>query len=261
MLLRISPEPLVTTSADYDHAVDMFRQRCSQIPGVVSVLLYGSIAQGTVRVGKSDIMDAVVVLEDCVLQDQHRFCEVLEKMVEICRYLSRLGIPFHPFHYCTRYEFSANQFGLCLAAWRDDRMSCVLWGEDPRATAGSSDTEQTVLRSAFWAWRRSLHGLLALTHGQAVLPAFAVRCITRFVKVVPALACLALGESVTPSEALKVLANRLGRPNVQPLIQIASMMQDGTAEEGKIDSSTVGRVVQSYERLHDELECRVAGNR
>jgi tRNA nucleotidyltransferase (CCA-adding enzyme) len=99
----------VTNVEDYDRAVQEFVANMRRLGAdVVSVLLYGSIARGSVVPGESDLLDAQVFLRDEVFQTKERFLNVLETMVESFQRLSRTGIPFHPFLYFSLAEASCS---------------------------------------------------------------------------------------------------------------------------------------------------------
>jgi predicted nucleotidyltransferase len=127
------------TAKDYQEVTERFTEDMKALgEDVVSVILYGSIARGNVRPGKSDLMDAYVFLRKEVFEDRTRFLGVLQHLVQTCHWLSQTQLPFvHPFHYYSEDEMGNLPAGF-VGTVRSEQSSKILLGEDIRARLGSS---------------------------------------------------------------------------------------------------------------------------
>jgi hypothetical protein len=147
------------TEEDYRRALAGFVADMEGLgPDVICVLLYGSLARGDIRPGRSDLLDGVVVLADGVMEERERLGRVLLAMVESCRKLASVGVPFQPFHYC-----SAGELGLTPAMfapiWASRRSSKVLLGDDCRGRMTPTAGSLAAARNAFFRARRAAQAL------------------------------------------------------------------------------------------------------
>lgn len=127
------------TAKDYQEVTRRFTEDMKALgEDVVSVILYGSIARGNIRPGKSDVMDAYVFLRKEVFEDRTRFLDVLQHLVQMCNWLSQTQLPFvHPFHYYSEDEMGNLPAGF-VGTVRSEQSSKILLGEDIRPRLGSS---------------------------------------------------------------------------------------------------------------------------
>lgn len=198
------------TADDYWRVADAFASSLASLgDDLSSIVVWGSLARGDLVPGKSDVLDAYVVLADGVLSDQRAHARCVLRLVEACRGLRESGLPYsHPVHYQTTGEL-ADQDALYLPTMVAVDSSHLLAGEDPRPRLAAQQGAQAVARCVFFAMsRRFLSPLAAyLTQPQltdAELRALLARLL-RLLKALPTFACAALGEPTTEGGALSSL--------------------------------------------------------
>ncbi len=139
------------TARDYQEVTRRFTEDMKALgEDVVSVILYGSIARGKVRPGKSDVMDAYVFLRKEVFEDRTRFLDVLQHLVQTCDWLSQTQLPYHhPFHYYSEHEVG-NLPAAFVETVRSEQSSRILLGHDIRPQLGSSEGFRSMLKTGLF---------------------------------------------------------------------------------------------------------------
>jgi hypothetical protein len=153
--------------SDYTRMVDEFVQAMSGLgDDVCSVILYGSIVKNTVRPGVSDLIDAVVIFQPGVLQDETACYRALDVMTDISTRLANRGIPFHPCHYFTLDFWSA--LAQYVPSWESERFSRIAAGRDVRPFLRSADLDFAYVRGLYFAsctqFRRSAALFMSKLH-------------------------------------------------------------------------------------------------
>lgn len=150
------------TAKDYQEVTRRFIEDMKALgEDVVSVVLYGSIARGDIRPGKSDLMDAYVFLRKEVFEDRTRFLDVLQHLVQTCNWLSQTQLPFvHPFHYYSEDEMRNLPAGF-VGTVRSEQSSKILLGEDIRPRLGSSKGYRSAMNTGLFFFLSK--GCLGLT--------------------------------------------------------------------------------------------------
>lgn len=143
------------TVEDYEAALDAFLADMQNLGSdLLSVLLYGSLARGDIRPGRSDIMDAYVYLRRDVFESREKFIKALEIMTDASIRLSRTGLPYHPFHYFSEDELNSLP-AVYGPTWKRNERT-VLAGEDVRSKIGSTPATVSVARVSFFNTRRTM---------------------------------------------------------------------------------------------------------
>lgn len=245
----------MTTRSAYDDCLELLLRTCRQLgPDVVaSVVLYGSMARGAVRPGESDVLDALVILQDAVLQDPGVYASVTGALVGVCREIALSGLRFHPFRYLTVSEL-ARVPAFELPCWRSDRFSRTVLGEDLRGRIASVDADLVFLRGAFFAGRRTIQATgsyLAADVSPGAQAAACTRAVMLLTKILPARACAACGDHADASEALERCARVLPGFDPRPY----ETLQRAAREAGPLDDTAildgVVLMLDLNERLHD----------
>lgn len=201
------------TIADYERCADEFCHIFDQLgERVVAILLYGSVARGSIRPGESDVLDSAIVFADSEIQEEYRFYRLLDVMLEGCDYLRHSGLPYnHPFHYYTQSEFCKAYDAFYIPSWKTDAFSKVLVGHDVRPAVSTVDTDFLLTRGSFFAFRTFiLQNLTAFLAQSAPARSEINRVITiihRFELYMTTLACFAYGVEVEVSAALEKVIN------------------------------------------------------
>jgi len=149
------PQGVNYTLSDYQSAVDRFLEDLRPIRSdVSSALLFGSLARDDVRPGKSDLLDAYLVLRSEVCLDRERFLRTLHVLVDAAANLSRTGLPVHPFFYC--FEHERDHFHEShLMFYQSDATNRMLLGEDMTARSGVRAESSAVARTSFFLARQT----------------------------------------------------------------------------------------------------------
>jgi len=180
------------TAEDYQRAVDGFLEDLGRLgDDVVSVLLFGSMAMGTLRPGKSDLLDAVVFLRDETFRDRGRFLRALSVMTDACDRLSRCGIYFHPFVYWNERDPLPASFFVHSAL-----DSSFIYGQDIRERFGPTEASSAVFSTAFFHQRRLAFPLIGYLYKKGLTPRNCRDIIYSLVqagKQLPVMVCAAFG--------------------------------------------------------------------
>jgi len=201
----------VITEGDYERCA---RQFCSVFDPlgeqVVSILLYGSMARGEIKPGKSDVLDAAVIFKDLTSSGEQEFYRKLDTMLQACQGLAESGLPHeHQFHYYTEDEFCHVHDPVFTPSWHTNECSSVLSGQDIRRRAGSDAIDAGTMRGAFFALRMSLTRDLAsflVNPKQPSIRRQAIAAIRKAGLYVATLACFACGADGEVSRAAENLA-------------------------------------------------------
>ena len=224
------------------------------IPNLIAIFLCGSIAKGTIQPGKSDVMDACVVLSDQTSHDYRSFCNSLSAMTSICIWLESCGLPYHPFLYCFETEFCTHQFGLFIKAWCSNKSSRVLFGPDLRRSAQSSPGMQEALVDSFPVIRAALQQMTCIFYPHASHREISLcsHLIRGFLKAAPTLACLKLGHHVDESESRAALS-RLRNHIVSSRFDLIETLISGliTLEDARL---VVRECLSLYEQIYLEVQ-------
>ncbi|MCA1566109.1 MAG: nucleotidyltransferase domain-containing protein [Acidobacteria bacterium] len=141
------------TVEDYERALDAYLDEASRLgDDLVAVLLYGSMAQGKLRPGHSDI-DAYVVLRNEVFDERERYLRALEILVEAADSVAQSGIPFHPFHYFSLDELRRVRADF-VPLWHHEGSNRVVFGQDVRSHIATTAVSRFRARSMFFEARQ-----------------------------------------------------------------------------------------------------------
>lgn len=250
--------------SQYAACIDSFKRSCAAVgDDVVSLLLYGSLARGDAISGHSDVLDAVVVLRSDVLEDEQRFYNALDIMVDANRELAASGLPFHPFHYFTHEEMGRCYSARYIESWRSDRFSKVIGGEDIRSQIHSVDNDLSFTGACFFGGRRTFQRLWRhrTRRKDDRWKSDVLREITRFVKTMPLLACFACHTAVDASEAIDTIGKllpeigagpfrlldetRRGRPETLSTAQVESALTQTLELNEALCKAVAGHLRQS----------------
>jgi predicted nucleotidyltransferase len=141
------------TLETYDNALQGFLNDVGMMKDDVdSVLLFGSMARGDVKPGRSDVMDAFIFLKPEVFRDRERYLRDLKIMVGCCERLSLSGLVYHPFLY---RDNSDQMSALFLPVFLSERASRLVFGKEMRSTIDGSPASRFYARRVFFATRRA----------------------------------------------------------------------------------------------------------
>ncbi|HEV2855906.1 MAG TPA: hypothetical protein VHC97_24165 [Thermoanaerobaculia bacterium] len=201
------------TEQDYWRAVDACLAGLGELGDTVKgVVLWGSLARGETVPGRSDLLDAVVVLRRGALEGPEEHRRVLETLADACAVAARGGAPFsHPFS-VFREEEIGDLESLYLPTLASGRSSRVIAGEDVRPAMACDAGARAVARCAFFAMRRRflhpLAGYLEAWDLSAEEREMLFQRLNFLRKALPVLACAALGlpsdEAVATAELRQV---------------------------------------------------------
>jgi len=148
------------TLEDYDKALQAFLDDVETMKDDVdSVLLFGSMARGDVKPGRSDLMDAFIFFKPEVFRDRERYLRDLEVMVGSCERLSASGVYFHPFFYCDNSDLVSAPF---LPVFLSERASRLVFGKEMRHTIDGSPASRTQAGRVIFSARRASHKMAYL---------------------------------------------------------------------------------------------------
>lgn len=242
----------------YEDCLRKFGETCGQLGDrVESILLYGSIARGEVRPGRSDVLDAVVVLYDEALQDERQFYDSLEVLIAACEDVLATNLPFHPFHYFSKTESRRAYWAHFLPVWRSDRHSRVLAGNDIRPYIRSVDSDRQFTRATFFSCRRSIQRMSEFLTGEPLTQdasRLALHAVGWFLKAVPKYACLVCGIEEEYPETLTSLAALFPDLEACRFEALKAQLQEETADLEPAEVLLMVRnVLGLYEELHDSV--------
>jgi len=188
----------VLTAATYEWALEQFLAACLPIEdSIVSVILFGSMARAEIRPGKSDILDVIVVLRQNFFDDRVQFLGIYRVIIQACRDLKALGLPFHPVQIYSEREFYQRFWAPLAPMLLSDRYSKIVLGLDIRSLNGSSDVDGLLARLSFFGCRRLMQRASHLTQvGLEESGSRSLRnAIEWFLKDIFTQACLTCGRS------------------------------------------------------------------
>lgn len=152
--------PVAITTEDYDDCLRYLTDACAGMPGLVrSILLNGSMAAGNLRPGISDVLDAMVILEDAAFDDEATYCNMMDCFAAVYGRIARKGIRCHPFHYYSVSEILTRYPSIHIPQWSDDRFSKLVSGEEIRPLIACDADEIRLIRSTYLAQRQSIQRL------------------------------------------------------------------------------------------------------
>ncbi len=250
------------TLSDYQTAVDRFIEDLRPLGSDVSgALLFGSLARGDVRPGKSDLLDAYLVLRSEVCLDRERFMRTLHVLVDTLANLLRTGLPVHPFFYCFEHErdyFHESH----LMFYQSDATNRMLLGQDMKPRTEGRAESRAVARTSFFLVRQTAHQLgRYLHHEQLSDPERAeiLHGLATVHKHLPRLTCLALDISANELKNLQELKEALPGLNMDVFERIARF-HDKPAESHdlqgwhKIIVDTLSLIEHAHLMLLERLE-------
>ena len=250
------------TLEDYDRAIATFRDDMAGMSdNVVSVLLYGSVARRDIVPGKSDLMDAYVVLRSEVFDDRGRFVSALQTMVDSCRHIARFGIPFHPFHY-----FSIDEIGCCPALyvpfWNSENGSKVIAGLDVRTQINCTERSRMVAEISFFEARRNMGHTLAIYLNKPDWTAEdkqdVVRSLGSLKKHILLMAAATLGHHSDSTQAPDEVAQALPGLDTSVVNEIAALQTEfvsvSVVELKRVIRKTLIFVETVHDRILDHLK-------
>lgn len=221
-----------------------------------SVLLYGSMARGTVTPGISDIMDALVFLQAGVLENEERFDQCLEIMVEACKHLSERGLPFHPFNYWFLDETHLLE-AMFLATNTSARSSKVVFGDDLSSQFGGNPASYFAARTAFFDMRRQFHQMSIYLHEGELSAAereMAIYVLRMASKYAPLLACIALNIWPDVVGAVAALQEALPELDTDLFLKLRTVQEHpDTMTDSDELKDIITRLMIFLEELNDRL--------
>lgn len=224
---------------------------------VVSVLLYGSMARGDVRPGKSDVLDAFVFLGPETFADRERFATTLQTMVDACERLSRSGLPFHPFLY---WGVDEPIPAVILSACKEENLSRIVTGEDIREGISATPASRAAAQTAFFEARRLGYPLMSLAQQSSLDKhevAAAARGLAEIHKYVTLLACLALGVDASTPHAVQRLNETVPGVRMDVLAELEGLRdRDPDELDGKQLLELLRRALAWVEEINDEIVTR-----
>jgi predicted nucleotidyltransferase len=207
----------------YVDAVEQFAKTCATLGDrLVMAFVFGSIARGEVQPGKSDILDAIVILEDSVFVEKDKFCETLATLVRACEELNQSGLPFHPFMYYSYTEFRHNFYNFFSPMLTSDRYSRVLLGHDIRVEHGSSDRDNLLTSISFFSCRRHMQRLSQLADLSSIDNLTAQLAIDWFLKHMFTAAANLCGQKVFYPDSIRAVQNLFPELNLDHLESLIS---------------------------------------
>lgn len=256
------------TLEDYQSALESFLADMRRMgDDVVTVILYGSIASGDIKPGRSDMMDAYVYLRPEVFEDEERFRHAFAIMAEACERLFDRQLPFHfhPFHYFSMEEIRLSP-AIYLPTWQSDRTSKIVLGEDVRPQMLTNESGREVARTAFFEARRNMgHALTRYLQKERLAEEElqrAVKSLVALKKHITVMACLVLDIWTNSAEAVRELEQALPELDVSAMREVEALREDTPSAA---ESERVKRIIREtlffVESLHDLLLERLRGSR
>lgn len=249
----------VSSSEDYQRVLDRFLTDIEAEIGndIVSVLLYGSMACGDLKPGKSDI-DLWLFLRQEPFEDKTLFFRMLEHLIELGRQLSHSGVPFnHPFHY-----YSEDEIGYVpsyhLPDLQSESSAKVVLGQDIRPQLRSSISSHYTAKAGFFTHRTMHCSILSRYLEKDTLNKdnvdFVLYLLKIFASLVPQCACWALDIQVSQAEALSCLQKALSdvETSVIERIQTHLNQTDPTADIEHLQT-IIREALIFIEDLHDRI--------
>jgi hypothetical protein len=243
------------TSDDYQRALDgVLADLRGMDADVISVILYGSMADGSIVPGKSDI-DLLVFLRQELLEDKGRYLAALEIMVTACKRLSRSGLPVLPFGYNTDIDSLSILFFPALSS----EQSCkVVMGEDIRPRISQGLTRRASVDKLFFTVRSlQAHPLAVYLSRKKLTRAdcdLLARTLIRTKKHLVFCACLALDIWVKYLDMPRELQNALPGVNMAVLESIKTLRTDpDSCGDAEFLLKTLVEMLVLIEEIHDRV--------
>lgn len=244
------------TLADYDRCLDDLCSACDDLGDrVVSVLLCGSMAIGSVRPGHSDVLDALVVLDDKVLDERREFSRVILRLRRASKKIKSRGLPFHPFHYYFQSELNGWYPYAFEPQWHDDGFSAVSAGADTRYLIRCDPTVADISRGMFYVQRLSTQRLAYFIRNPEALRqrrSMAYKKLCQFARISPRLACVMLGTNVVEQQMVDALRGLLPDFDFDGLERIRAFCKSFLADAPEdVFLASMREALELNERLHD----------
>ncbi len=245
------------TLTDYQRALDTFLDDLRPLEeDLVAVLLFGSLARGDVRPGKSDLLDAYVALRSEAGLERTRFIDVLQVLVSASVHLRQTGLPTHPFFYCFEHELDRSP-ALWLSLWRSDAASTVLCGNDIRSLLTSCEESRAVARMSVFQMRQIAHRLSRYLYEDSLSEEVCVEIVEELAtlkKFFPIMACLVLDNWITETQGKDELEKTVAGVDASVLTRIMSF-RDCTPACNDLESwrSIIADLLRLVEQVHLSL--------
>ena len=246
------------TNEDYFETLEGFLKDIRPIEDrVLSVVLYGSMAKDTIRPGKSDILDAILFLDNSFTKDKARFLSLLEIMTSACEHIAKSGLPYkHPFHWYFSDELR-EMLVQDVAEMGDTNASKVVIGEDLRTRVKSSEAGQAIYGNFFGFTRRYLQSELSRFLAQKDLSdedLSILKFIMNFYgKGLPQTICAAFGKTVPTVHAVRTLSGLLPGIDVSVFEEMLSESLFDKPEAEKNVRKVAVSLLKLIEVIHDTL--------
>ena len=243
--------------ADYHRALDTFLDDLRPLEeDLVAVLLFGSLARGDVRPGKSDLLDAYVVLRSETASERTRYLNVLQVLVTAGIHLQQTGLPTHPFFYCFEHELDRSP-ALWLSLWRSNETSTVIRGDDVRSCLTSCAESRAVARMSIFQMRQIAHQLSRYLYEDSLseeVCAEIVEELTTLKKFFPIMACLVLDKWITESQGKAELERTIAGVGADVLTRIVGF-RDCTPACSDLEAwrTIIADLLQLVEQVHLSL--------
>lgn len=245
------------TLKHYERAVDRFVDDMRPLgQDLMSALLFGSIARGDVRPGKSDLLDACLVLRSEVCHDRTRFMNALQVFANAVKHLRETGLPTHPFFYWYEYELDRSP-AMWLSLWGSDETSKVLSGEDVRPRLKGREESKMVARTSVFHMRQIAHRLGRYMYQESLSEEDCDEIIEQLAnlkKFFPILACLACDNWITETHGAEEIGKTLPGIATDVLPRIMSF-RDHPPERSDLQAwrSIIADFLRFIEQVHVAL--------
>ena len=242
--------------ADYEECVNILMDTsCALGDDVLSILIYGSLAIGTVKPGSSDVLDAIVIIADDVLKNEQKYRRAMEAFAGACVKLASKGLPFHPFQYYSRTDFAKHYPAFYQRQWVTDGFSAIACGVDVRIEVTGSDYDWRMLEESYFAQRLLVQRIghyIANPETIALNKSGAFGTLANFVRFSPRLACVALGEHVVEQKMLPALAKHIHSLDSEKFIYLREFAKSESGSVREILAAMKLALVLS-ETLHEQF--------
>lgn len=207
-------------------AQKVLRTVAGSSPDVRSCLLHGSVARGETRPGLSDLIDALVIIENEAFTSFDTFATIMQNMAAACGLLRACDCPTHPFQYYLIDEVMTSYPATLLAIWTDESKTIVSAGEDIRsriATSRRSAQLSRLLAMSFFRGVQHLGAYLGQDTWRQRDCRFVSQSLIRYCKVVPSLVCIAFDIWLEHSEASMALRSLAPNIEISTLQELRAM--------------------------------------
>ena len=244
------------TVEDYWSALDAYLERVQRLGDeLLSVLVYGSLIEGGLRPGRSDI-DGDLILHERVFADKERFINALEIMTDATEQLVLAGLPLQAFSYFSLAELS-EMLADFMPLFADPGNSRVIFGEDVRAHIATTSVNRLAARAAFFEGLQVTYPLAAYLRKQELTPEDCREIIDYLLAVrrYPAkLACTTLDIWVHYPDAVQELETVFPEIDTSVLKRIDRLKESPESEVGAEELlEIIEELLIFVEVLHDKL--------